>query len=84
MTTSRPVAVVLLAAVAGLGLFPFVGDEFYLEYFTHLMVMGIFAMSLDLLIGYTGLVSFGHAATRVSSASVMPLSSGSPGIFWPS
>ena len=62
MTTSRPVMIILLAAVAGLGLFPLVGDEFYLEYFTHLMVMGIFAMSLDLLIGYTGLVSFGHAA----------------------
>jgi branched-chain amino acid transport system permease protein len=26
------------------------------------MIMGIFAMSLDLLIGFTGLVSFGHAA----------------------
>lgn len=62
MTATRPVMIVLLAAVGGLGLFPFVGDEFYLEYFTHLMVMGIFAMSLDLLIGFTGLVSFGHAA----------------------
>ena len=62
MTTTRPVMIFLLAAVAGLGLFPLVGDEFYLEYFTHLMVMGIFAMSLDLLIGFTGLVSLGHAA----------------------
>ena len=26
------------------------------------MIMAIFAMSLDLLVGYTGLVSFGHAA----------------------
>jgi len=59
---SRPVVVVLLAAVLGLGVFPAIGDEFYTELFTHLMVMGIFAMSLDLLIGYTGLVSFGHAA----------------------
>jgi branched-chain amino acid transport system permease protein len=35
-------------------------------YFTHLMLLtmiyGLFAMSLDLLAGYTGLVSFGHAA----------------------
>ncbi len=62
MFASRTVASLLLAAVAGLGLFPFVSDEFYLELFTHLMVLGIFAMSLDLLIGYTGLVSFGHAA----------------------
>jgi branched-chain amino acid transport system permease protein len=26
------------------------------------LIMAIFAMSLDLLVGYTGLVSFGHAA----------------------
>ena len=62
MFESRTVASLLLAAVAGLALFPFASDEFYLELFTHLMVLGIFAMSLDLLIGYTGLVSFGHAA----------------------
>lgn len=62
MSESRTVASLLLAAVAGLALFPFASDEFYLELFTHLMVLGIFAMSLDLLIGYTGLVSFGHAA----------------------
>ena len=62
MSESRTVGFLLLAAVAGLALFPFASDEFYLELFTHLMVLGIFAMSLDLLIGYTGLVSFGHAA----------------------
>ena len=62
MSESRTVASLLLAAVAGLALFPFASDEFYLELFTHIMVLGIFAMSLDLLIGYTGLVSFGHAA----------------------
>lgn len=29
---------------------------------TEILIMAIFAMSLDLLLGYTGLVSFGHAA----------------------
>ncbi len=62
MIGSRTVAIPLLAAVLGLAAFPFLSDEFYLELFTHIMVLGIFAMSLDLLIGYTGLVSFGHAA----------------------
>jgi branched-chain amino acid transport system permease protein len=62
MTGSRTVAILLAAAVLGLAVFPFVSDEFYLDLFTHIMVLGIFAMSLDLLIGYTGLVSFGHAA----------------------
>ncbi len=60
MTT--PVRLFLVLGVAVLAVFPRVGDEFYVELCTHLMVMGIFAMSLDLLIGYTGLVSFGHAA----------------------
>lgn len=62
MTKPSPVSVALLVAVAGLSLFPLSDDEFYIELVTHLMVMAIFAMSLDLLIGYTGLVSFGHAA----------------------
>jgi branched-chain amino acid transport system permease protein len=62
MTGSRTVAILLVAAVLGLAVFPFLSGEFYLDLFTHIMVLGIFAMSLDLLIGYTGLVSFGHAA----------------------
>jgi branched-chain amino acid transport system permease protein len=62
MSLKAPVTIFLLIAVAGLAAFPHFSGEFYLEFFTHLMVMGIFAMSLDLLIGYTGLVSFGHAA----------------------
>lgn len=62
VTKPRFVVVFLFLAIAGLALFPLSGDEFYLELVTHLMVMAIFAMSLDLLIGYAGLVSFGHAA----------------------
>ena len=51
----------------GLGLlallaFPFVGTEFYTQMVTRMMIMAIFAMSLDLLQGVTGLVSLGHAA----------------------
>ncbi len=53
--------------VLGLGLvallaFPFVGTPFYTEMVTRMMIMAIFAMSLDLLQGVTGLVSLGHAA----------------------
>jgi len=60
--TTRPVLMFLLSAMVALALFPLTGDEFYMDLAIHLMVMGIFAMSLDLLIGFTGLVSFGHAA----------------------
>ncbi len=62
MTHSRPLLAFLILAVAALAAFPLFGDEFYQELVMRLMIMGIFAMSLDLLIGFTGLVSFGHAA----------------------
>lgn len=62
MTLSRPLLILLLAAVAGLAAFPWVGEDFYIDLVVRMMILGIFAMSLDLLIGFTGLVSFGHAA----------------------
>lgn len=49
-------AVILLAVLP-----PFLGI-YYGNLVTRMMILGIFAMSLDLLIGFTGLVSFGHAA----------------------
>ncbi|HEY2818214.1 MAG TPA: branched-chain amino acid ABC transporter permease [Casimicrobiaceae bacterium] len=52
-----------VAAVFGaLALFPATGSPFYIELVTKIMILSIFALSLDLLVGYTGLVSFGHAA----------------------
>jgi len=54
--------VVLLACLAALALLPLGADKFYVQLVTKMMIMALFAMSLDLLIGYTGLVSFGHAA----------------------
>jgi len=53
--------VLLAATLLALLLFPLVGEKFYLQYATKIMIMAIFAMSLDLLVGYTGLVSLGHA-----------------------
>lgn len=52
----------LAVGVAGLALFPLAGDSFYIKLVIKIMALGIFAMSLDLLVGFTGLVSFGHAA----------------------
>jgi len=52
----------LLACALLLAVFPLFGGTFYVQLFVKVMIMAIFAMSLDLLIGYTGLVSFGHAA----------------------
>ena len=51
-------ALVLIAlALAPLGLPPFV-----MTLLTEVLILGLFAMSLDLMVGYTRLVSFGHAA----------------------
>jgi len=52
----------LLAAAALLVIFPFVGGKFYVDLMVTTMILGIFALSLELLVGLTGLVSFGHAA----------------------
>jgi branched-chain amino acid transport system permease protein len=52
----------LIAVLAVVLLFPFAGATFYTELVTKVMILAIFALSLDLLVGYTGLVSFGHAA----------------------
>src|SRR5262245_55866933 len=49
-------AAVLLAAL------PWVLARHQLSILTDLMIFGLLAMSLDLIIGYTGMVSFGHAA----------------------
>lgn len=54
--------VALTAALLLLALFPLADATFYTELVTKVMILAIFALSLDLIVGYTGLVSFGHAA----------------------
>ena len=53
-----PVALAFLA----LAVFPMVGDDYYTGLVAKIMIMAIFALSLELLVGQTGLISFGHAA----------------------
>ncbi len=54
-------AAVVFAALTVLPAAPFM-SKFYLLLAFDALLFGAIAMSLDLLIGYTGLVSFGHAA----------------------
>jgi branched-chain amino acid transport system permease protein len=49
-------------ALAAFTLIPLEASDFYLQMLTQMMILAIFAMSLDLLQGVTGLVSLGHAA----------------------
>ena len=51
-----------LIALAVIACVPLSGESFYIEIIGKVLVMAILAMSLDLLVGFTGLVSFGHAA----------------------
>jgi branched-chain amino acid transport system permease protein len=51
----------VFAALAALPLFPWM-SKYYLLLAFDALLFGAVAMSLDLLMGYTGLVSFGHAA----------------------
>jgi branched-chain amino acid transport system permease protein len=60
-------------ALALLALFPLTGAGFYVELVTKVMILAIFALSLDVLVGYTGLVSFGHAAFYGVGASALGL-----------
>jgi len=70
MSTARAHLEVLPASVrvcvalgfVALALFPWFGTDFYVQTVARMMILAIFAMSLDLLQGVTGLVSLGHAA----------------------
>ena len=61
-TLPRSLNILLALAFVALAAFPFVGTDYYLQMVTRMMILAIFAMSLDLLQGVTGLVSLGHAA----------------------
>jgi len=63
--------IVCLLALAAL---PFIADKFTVQLVTRIMIMAIFAMSLDVLVGYTGLVSLGHAAFFGFSGYILALS----------
>ena len=61
-TLPRSLHLVLALGLFCLLAFPWVGTDFYVQMVSRMMILAIFAMSLDLLQGVTGLVSLGHAA----------------------
>jgi branched-chain amino acid transport system permease protein len=63
--TQRPAAgywIVFAAVLATLAVAPLVLPPFWQRFVTEILVWGLLAMSSDILIGYTGMVSFGHSA----------------------
>jgi branched-chain amino acid transport system permease protein len=67
-----PRSVLFIAALL-LALFPLAGSTFYIQLAAKILIMAIFALSLDLLVGHTGLVSFGHSAFFGLSAYALAL-----------
>jgi len=58
---SRRVPWVLVVVLVAMWI-PWLGSRFYTFIATDIAILALFALSLNLLLGYTGLVSFGHAA----------------------
>lgn len=62
MASQRAFWAVFVVIVALLALAPLVLPEFWRRFVTEILIWGLLAMSSDILIGYTGMVSFGHSA----------------------
>ena len=74
-----------VAACALIAAFPFVGGKFYVDLMVTTMILAIFALSLELLVGRTGLVSFGHAAffgIAAYATALLSQQSDAPSIVW--
>ena len=68
MTMRSPGIAAALALLVVLALLPLVLPKYYVDLVTQMMIYAIFAMGLDILLGYTGLPSLGHAASFGISA----------------
>lgn len=60
--TNRFQIYVLILAFSGLAILPFVGSRYSVELATQILIFGLLATSLNILVGYLGAASFGHAA----------------------
>jgi branched-chain amino acid transport system permease protein len=77
--------IVVIAALALLPVLPEpIGGNFHMELGAKVLIMAIFALSLQLLVGYTGLVSLGHAAYFGAAAYIVAMLSpqSQPGNGW--
>ncbi|MGD8789181.1 MAG: branched-chain amino acid ABC transporter permease [Burkholderiales bacterium] len=85
MNQRLQVTVLLVGAIALLT-FPLYGERFYIQFLSKILLMVIFAGSLNLLVGYTGLVSLGHAAFFGIAGYILALYSppGAAAGFWSS
>jgi branched-chain amino acid transport system permease protein len=57
-----PSRILLLACLVALAIVPWLGEPFYTRLLTRIMIFALAALSLDIIFGFGGMVSFGHAA----------------------
>lgn len=62
LSIERSKLLFVVAAFLALAVYPWVGGNFGVDLVTKIMIYAIFALSLELLVGGTGLVCFGQAA----------------------
>jgi branched-chain amino acid transport system permease protein len=58
----RPGSIALALVLALLTLVPVVGERWVVDLFTEILIFALFAVALNLMVGFGGLISFGHAA----------------------
>jgi branched-chain amino acid transport system permease protein len=58
----KPALVLGVLLLTLLVVYPYLASVYWLSLMTTILIYGVFAMSLDLLMGYAGSASFGHAA----------------------
>lgn len=75
MASARRRPLIIGAVLLALALIPLTGDVFYTRLFTRIMIYGLAASALDLILGYGGMVSLGHAAYFGLGAYVVGISS---------
>jgi len=59
---SRNLLIAALVIAAALALLPLAGSRYAVDLATQVLIYCLFALSLNVLLGYTGNISFGHAA----------------------
>lgn len=75
----------VIAAAIAIVAFPLFGGRFAIDLATTIIVSAIFALSLALLVGETGLVSFGHAAflgIGAYATALLAPKAGAPSLVW--
>ena len=65
---NRSALAALVALVAALAALPLIAGDYYINLTSQILIAALFALSLNLLVGYAGLTSLGHAAYMGVSA----------------